>query len=63
ELPVAGVPDLLAGGVVLAGGGALAPHVRDDLEAALGFPVKVPERPRTCIAEGLALADGRSLPA
>lgn len=60
ELPVAAVPDLLAGGVVLAGGSALAPHVRDDLEAALGFPVKVPERPRTCVAEGLTLAGASS---
>jgi rod shape-determining protein MreB and related proteins len=61
DLPVAGIPDLLAGGVVLAGGSALAPHLRDELEAALGFPVKVPERPRTCVAEGLTLAGGRSL--
>jgi rod shape-determining protein MreB len=59
DLPVAGVPDLLAGGVVLVGGASLAPHVHDGLETALGFPVKVPERPRTCIAEGLALAGGR----
>jgi rod shape-determining protein MreB len=59
DLPVAGVPDLLAGGVVLVGGGSSAPHLRDDLEKALGLPVKVPERPRTCVAEGLALAGGR----
>ena len=59
DLPVAGVPDLLAGGVVLVGGGALSPHVREQLEPALGFPVKVPERPRTCVAEGLALAGDR----
>ncbi len=60
DLPVDGVPDLLAGGVVLVGGGSLAPHLRDDLETALGFPVKVPDRPRTCVAEGLALAGGRA---
>lgn len=59
DLPVAGVPDLLAGGIVLVGGAALSPHLREQLESALGFPVKVPERPRTCIAEGLALAGGR----
>jgi rod shape-determining protein MreB len=59
DLPVAGVPDLLASGVVLIGGGAGAPHLRDELEKALGLPVKVPERPRTCVAEGLALAGGR----
>ncbi|NMO89445.1 rod shape-determining protein [Actinomycetospora sp. TBRC 11914] len=59
DLPVAGVPDLLAGGVVLVGGASLALHLQEELEAALGFPVKVPERPRTCIAEGLALAGGR----
>jgi rod shape-determining protein MreB and related proteins len=59
DVPVAGVPDLLAGGVVLVGGAAAAPHLRDQLEAALGLPVKVPERPRTCVAEGLTLAGGR----
>ncbi|PVZ10050.1 rod shape-determining protein [Actinomycetospora cinnamomea] len=59
DVPVAGIPDLLAGGVVLAGGSAPAPHLRDELEAALGVPVKVPDRPRTCVAEGLALAGGR----
>jgi rod shape-determining protein MreB len=67
DLPVAGVPDLLAGGVVLVGGGSSAPRLREELETALGLPVKVPERPRTCVAEGLALAgtrpELRSLPA
>lgn len=58
DLPVAAVPDLFAGGIVLVGGGSLAPHLRDELEAAFGFPVKVPERPRTCVAEGLAMAGG-----
>ncbi len=56
DLPVAAVSDLLEGGIVLLGGGALAPRVRDGLEAGLGLPVKVPERPTTCVAEGLALA-------
>jgi rod shape-determining protein MreB len=59
DLPVAGVPDLLAGGVVLVGGASAALHLREQLETALGFPVKVPERPRTCVAEGLTLAGGR----
>jgi rod shape-determining protein MreB and related proteins len=67
DLPVAGVPDLLAGGVALVGGASLAPRWREELETALGLPVKVPERPRTCVAEGLALAGSRpelrSLPA
>ena len=62
DLPVAGVPDLLAGGVVLVGGASAASHLREELEAALGLPVKVPERPRTCVAEGLALAGGRPAP-
>ncbi|HEY2224084.1 rod shape-determining protein, partial [Actinomycetospora sp.] len=62
DLPVAGVPDLFGGGVVLVGGGSLAPHLRDELESALGFPVKVPDRPRTCVAEGLALAGARPEP-
>jgi rod shape-determining protein MreB and related proteins len=62
DLPVAGVPDLLAGGVVLVGGASPTPHLREQLEAALGFPVKVPERPRTCVAEGLALAGRAASP-
>jgi rod shape-determining protein MreB and related proteins len=56
DLPVAAVSDLLKGGIVLLGGGALSPRVRDGLESGLGLPVKVPERPTTCVAEGLARA-------
>ncbi|WP_018332241.1 rod shape-determining protein [Actinomycetospora chiangmaiensis] len=55
DLPVAAVPDLLAEGVLLLGGGSLTTRLRDDLEETLGLPVKVPERPTTCVAEGLAL--------
>ncbi|MCD2195206.1 rod shape-determining protein [Actinomycetospora endophytica] len=56
ELPPQATQDVLAGGVLLLGGGSLVPGLRGDLEKALGFPVKHVDRPLTCVAEGLAAA-------
>lgn len=47
-------PDLSA--VVLLGGGAKSPTVRDAIESKLGVPVFVPERPDEVCAVGTAAA-------
>jgi rod shape-determining protein MreB len=48
------VDDLMADGVLLLGGASLVPELDRALERALGFPVKLADRPLTCVAEGAA---------
>jgi rod shape-determining protein MreB and related proteins len=38
------------------GGGSLVRGFSDDLERALGLPVKLAEEPLTCVADGAARA-------
>ncbi|MCW4353862.1 rod shape-determining protein [Hoyosella sp. YIM 151337] len=52
ELPAQAVCDVLAEGLIVIGGGALLGGLTQLLEEASGFPVKVAERPLTCVAEG-----------
>jgi rod shape-determining protein MreB len=54
DLPPQAVGDILASGVVAFGGGALLAGFPARLEAELGFPVRLAERPLTCVAEGAA---------
>ena len=60
DLPPQAVTDILRDGVVAFGGGALLAGFAGRLESALGFPVRVAERPLTCVAEGAALCLSRS---
>jgi rod shape-determining protein MreB len=48
--------DVLAEGVLVFGGGSLVRGFADDLERALGLPVKLAEEPLTCVADGAARA-------
>ena len=59
DLPPQAVTDILRDGVVAFGGGALLAGFTGQLEAALGFPVRLAERPLTCVAEGAALCLSR----
>jgi rod shape-determining protein MreB len=52
ELPPQATGDILADGVVLFGGGSLARGFAESLEQSFGFPVKLADRPLTCVAEG-----------
>lgn len=52
ELPAQAVSDIMAEGLIVIGGGALLGGLTQLLEEASGFPVKVAERPLTCVAEG-----------
>ena len=54
DLPPQAVADILAGGVIAFGGGALLAGFPARLQAELGFEVRVAERPLTCVAEGAA---------
>ncbi len=54
DLPPQAVADILASGVVAFGGGALLSGFPARLESQLGFPVRLAERPLTCVAEGAA---------
>lgn len=56
ELPPQATCDILADGVALFGGGSLTGGFAENLERAFGFPVKLSDRPLTCVAEGAALA-------
>lgn len=56
DLPPQGVADVLAEGVLMIGGGSLVRGFSDDLERALGLPVKQAEEPLACVAEGAARA-------
>jgi rod shape-determining protein MreB len=54
ELPPQATGDVMGKGVLLLGGGSLARGFAGGLERAFGFPVKLAERPLTCVAEGAA---------
>ncbi len=54
ELPPQVTGDALADGILLFGGGSLARGFAKSLEQAFGFPIKVADRPLTCVAEGAA---------
>jgi rod shape-determining protein MreB len=56
DLPPQGMGDVLAEGVLVFGGGSLVRGFADDLERALGLPVKLAEEPLTCVADGAARA-------
>jgi rod shape-determining protein MreB len=60
DLPAQAVGDVSDEGVAVFGGGSLVRGFHKSLEAALGFPVRVPERPLTCVAEGAARCVGDS---
>jgi rod shape-determining protein MreB len=54
DLPAQAVGDVMAEGVLAIGGGSLLRGFGSLLEEAFGFPVKLAERPLTCVAEGAA---------
>ncbi|SOC49647.1 rod shape-determining protein MreB [Blastococcus aggregatus] len=56
DLPPQALADVLAEGVLVFGGGALIQGLPQQLESALGLPVKLAEQPLTCVAEGAARA-------
>jgi rod shape-determining protein MreB len=56
DLPPQALGDVLAEGVLVIGGGSLVRGFADDLERALGLPVKLAEEPLTCVADGAARA-------
>lgn len=55
ELPPRAVGDVMREGIVAFGGGALAAGFVPMVEEAFGFPVRLAERPLTCVAEGAAM--------
>jgi rod shape-determining protein MreB len=55
ELPAQAAGDIMADGVLAIGGGSLLRGFTSLLEESFGFPVKLAERPLTCVAEGAAL--------
>ncbi|MBO0688666.1 MAG: rod shape-determining protein [Candidatus Dormibacteraeota bacterium] len=54
DLPPQPVGDILHEGLVVFGGGSLLRGFDRRLEETFGFPVRVVERPLTCVAEGAA---------
>jgi rod shape-determining protein MreB and related proteins len=56
DLPPQGIADVLAEGVLVFGGSSLVHDFPQELERALGLPVKLAEEPLTCVAEGAARA-------
>ncbi|HEY4025164.1 MAG TPA: rod shape-determining protein [Candidatus Dormibacteraeota bacterium] len=54
DLPPQTVSDIMADGVLALGGGAMLRGFATLLEDALGFRVRLVERPLTCVAEGAA---------
>lgn len=56
DLPPQALADVLAEGVLVFGGASLVHGLPQQLEAALGLPVKLAEEPLTCVAEGAARA-------
>lgn len=59
DLPPQAADDVLTEGVVVFGGSSLLRGFDKMVESALGFPVRMADRPLTCVAEGAArcLAD------
>lgn len=60
QLPLQVIDDILRQGVCLFGGGAFLRGFDKLLQDALGFPIWLPERPLTCVAEGAASCLDRS---
>jgi rod shape-determining protein MreB len=56
DLPPQALADVLAEGVLVFGGASLVQGLPQQLERALGLPVKLAEEPLTCVAEGAARA-------
>jgi rod shape-determining protein MreB and related proteins len=54
DLPPQAADDVLTDGVTVFGGSSLLRDFDKLLEEALGFPVRMAERPLTCVAEGAA---------
>ncbi|MBO0845374.1 MAG: rod shape-determining protein [Nocardioides sp.] len=55
DLPPQSADDVLSDGLTVFGGSSLLSGFDKLLEAGLGFPVRMAERPLTCVAEGAAL--------
>jgi len=55
DLGAQGVKDVMSEGVYLVGGGSLMRGFDKLVEKTFGFPVKLAERPLTCVAEGTAM--------
>jgi rod shape-determining protein MreB and related proteins len=55
DLPPQAADDVLTDGVTVFGGSSMLSGFDKLLEAGLGFPVRMAERPLTCVAEGAAL--------
>jgi rod shape-determining protein MreB len=56
DLPPQAIADVMAEGVLVFGGASLVGGFPQELERALGLPVKLAEQPLTCVAEGAARA-------
>ncbi len=56
DLPPQALADVLAEGVLVFGGASLVLGLPQQLETALGLPIKLAEEPLTCVAEGAARA-------
>jgi rod shape-determining protein MreB len=56
DLAPQAIADVLAEGVLVFGGASQVAGLPQELEAALGLPVKPAEEPRTCVADGAARA-------
>jgi rod shape-determining protein MreB and related proteins len=56
DLPAQAASDILSNGVLAIGGGSLMSGFTELLEETFGFPVKLADRPLTCVAEGAAIA-------
>ncbi len=56
DLPPQALADVLAEGVLVFGGASLVQGLPQQLERALGLPIKLAEEPLTCVAEGAARA-------
>lgn len=54
DLPPQAADDILTDGVTVFGGSSLLPGFDKLVEAAFAFPVRMAERPLTCVAEGAA---------
>ena len=54
DLPPQAVGDIMRNGLLAFGGGTLLNGFGRALEDAFGFPVRIAERPLTCVAEGAA---------